>query len=194
MSKRTIELLVVMAVVVVFGALSGEAQAAQVRKPGLLGARYGGSDFEGLDTAARIIITSVDKEWTHGSGDYSCRWYGFIVGPFTGNVKFDAEADNGLILKIAGKMVIAGKSKKERGSLTMVKGKSYPIEFSFFTSGYPGYFRLYWSWDGHGKEIVDPSALYYTEENERYIMREIMGCKWWEKDAPFEFTGRAVRC
>jgi len=145
MGKRTIQVLLVMAVVLVFSCFSGELKAEQVKKPGLLGARYGSADFEGLDTAARIIITSVDKEWTHGSGDYSCRWYGFMVGPFTGNVKFDTEADNGIILKIDGKTVIAGKSKRESGSFPMVKDKSYPIEFSFFTSGYPGYFRLYWS-------------------------------------------------
>ncbi len=192
MVKRKIEVLVVMAVVVVFASLSGEVQAEQVRKSGLLGARYGSAGFDGLDREPRIIIKSVDKEWTHGSGDYSCRWYGFMVGPFTGNVKFDTEADNGIILKIDGKMVIAGKSKRESGSFPMVKDKSYPIEFSFFTSGYPGYFRLYWSWDGQDREIVDPSALYHTEENDRFIMHEIMNCKWWEKDAPFEFTGKGT--
>ena len=193
MAKRTVQILVIMAVVGVFAFFSGEAKAELARKSGLLGARYGGSDFEGLDRAARIIITSVDKDWNHGSKDYSCRWYGFIVGPFTGKVNFDAEADNGLILKIDGKVVIDGKSKKDSGSFSMVKGKSYPVEFSFFTSGYPAYFRLYWSWKGQVKEIVAPAALYHTEENERFIMHEIMDCKWWEKedDAPFEFTGKS---
>jgi hypothetical protein len=191
MAKRTVQVLVVMAVVVVFSFFSCEAKAEQVKRPGLLGARYGGSDFEGLDKAARIIITSVDKDWNHGSKDYSCRWYGFIEGPFTGKVNFAAEADNGLILKIDDKVVIDGKDKKGSGSFSMVKGKSYPVEFSFFTSGYPAYFRLYWSWEGQVKEIVAPSALYHTKENERFIMHEIMDCKWWEKDAPFQFTGKS---
>ena len=190
MGKRTVQMLVIMAVVGVFAFCSGEAKAEQTKRAGLLGVRYGGSDFDGLDRSPRIIITSVDKDWNHGSKDYSCRWYGFIVGPFTGKVDFAGEADNGLILKVDGKMVIDGKSKKGSGSVTMVEGKSYPVEFSFFTSGYPAYFRLYWSWKGHGKEIVDPSALYHTEENERFIMHKIMHCKWWEKNAPFQFTGK----
>jgi hypothetical protein len=185
-----IQMLMIVVIVLIFAFTTVDANANE-KKAGLLGARYGSADFDGLDREARIIITSVDKEWTHGSGDYSCRWYGFIVGPYTGDVKFDAEADNGIILKIDSKKVIAGKSKRESGSFSMVKGKSYPVEFSFFTSGYPGYFRLYWSWDGQEREIVDPSALYYTEKNEKYVMYEVMGCKWWENDAPFEFAGKS---
>jgi len=183
-------MLVIMAVVGVFAFCSGEAKGEQAKKAGLLGVKYGGSDFDGLGKS-RIIITSVDKEWTHDSEDYSCRWYGFIEGPFTGKVDFAGEADNGLILKIDGKMVIDGKSKKGSGSMTMVKGKAHAIEFSFFTSRYPGYFRLYWSWDGHGKEIVDATALYHTEETEKFIMYDVLKLKWWEKDAPFEFTGKS---
>ena len=190
MSKKTALVIGVVAVVGISAFFSGAAKGDQTRKSGLLGARYGGSDFEGLDREPRIIINSVDKDWTHGSKDYSCRWYGFIVGPFTGKVNFAAEADNGSILKIDDKVVIDGKDKKGSGLFSMVKGKSYPVEFSFFTSGYPAYFRLYWSWNGQVKEIVDPSALYYTEENERFVMREIMDCKWWENDAPFQFTGK----
>jgi hypothetical protein len=192
MNRRTIQVLVIVAMVLVFAFSSGEAKANEAKKSGLLGARYGGSDFEGLDREPRIIINSVDKDWTHGSEDYSCRWYGYIVGPFTGKVNFAAEADNGLILKIDDKVVIDGKDKKGSGLFSMVKGKSYPVEFSFFTSGYPAYFRLYWSWNGQVKEIVDPSALYHTVENERFIMHEVMDCKWWENDAPFQFTGKSA--
>jgi len=190
MGKKTVQMLVIMAVVGVSAFCSGEARGEQVRKPGLLGVRYGGSDFDGLDRSPRIIITSVDKDWNHGSKDYSCRWYGFIVGPYTGKVDFVGEANNGVILKISGQVVIDDRHKKSLGSFQMVKGKSYPVEFSFFTSRYPAYFRLYWSWPGQAKEIVDPSALYYTEANERFVMHKIMHCKWWEKDAPFEFTGK----
>jgi len=191
MVKKTIQVPVIVAMVLVFAFSLGEAKANEAKKPGLLGVRYGGSDFDGLDRSPRIVITSVNKDWNHGSKDYSCRWYGFIVGPFTGEVNFFGEADNGLILKINGNMIIDGKSKRGSGSFSMVKGKSYPVEFSFFTSRYPAYFRLYWSWKGHGKEIVDPSALYYTKENENFIMHKIMNCKWWgKKDSPFYFTGK----
>jgi hypothetical protein len=189
MAKRTVQVSVIMAVILVFAFFSGEAKADQAKKSGLLGVKYGRSNFTGLDQS-RIIITSVDKDWTHGSEDYSCRWYGYIAGPFTGQVNFIAEADNGLILKIDDKVVIDGKGKKGSGSFSMVEGKAYPVELSFFTSRYPAYFRLYWSWEGQAKEIVDPSVLYHTVENERFIMHEVLDCKWWEKDPPFHFTGQ----
>ena len=183
MGKKTVQTFVIMAVVVVSSFFPGEANADQAKKAGLLGVKYGRSNFSGLGRT-RIIITSVDKDWTHDSEDYACRWYGYIVGPFTGKVDFSAEADNGLILKIEDKLIIDGKSKAGSGSFSMVKGKSYPVEFSFFSSRYPGYFRLYWSWQGQAKEIVDPAALYHTAENEKFIKYDLLKCKWWEKDAP----------
>jgi len=177
--------------VLVLGFSLCQVKAAQVRKPGLIGVRYGGSDFDGLDRSPRIIIKSLDKDWNHASKDYSCRWYGFIVGPYTGRVNFFSEANDGVILKIAGQVVIDDRLKKSQGSFQMAKGTSYPVEFSFYTSRYPAYFRLYWSWQGKEKEIVDPSALYYTEENERFIRYKIMNCKWWEGEGvPFRFTGK----
>ena len=190
MINRAIRVQASIVLVLVFAVCLCQAEAEQVRKPGLLGVRYGGSDFDGLDRSPRIIIKSFDKDWNHGSKDYSCRWYGFIVGPYTGQVTFSSEADNGVILKIDGKVVIDDRKNKGTGSFAMVKGKSYPVEFSFYTSRYPAYFRLYWSWPGKKKEIVDPSAVYYTRENEEFVMHKIMNCKWWQDDeAPFRFTG-----
>ncbi|HUT28682.1 MAG TPA: PA14 domain-containing protein [Sedimentisphaerales bacterium] len=119
MSSKTLSVLAVVTLVGISAFLPCQARAEHVKKPGLLGARYGGSDFEGLDREPRIIITSLDKDWTHGSKDYSCRWYGYIVGPFTGEVNFAGEADNGLILKIDDKLVIDGKDKNGSGSFSM---------------------------------------------------------------------------
>jgi len=64
MAKRTVQILVIMAVVGVFAFFSGEAKAEQARKSGRVGGRgTDGAEFEGRERAARIIITSVDKDW-----------------------------------------------------------------------------------------------------------------------------------
>ena len=61
MGKRTVQMLVVMAVVAGSTFYSGDVKAAEARKAGLLGVRYGSADFEGRDREPRIIITSVDR-------------------------------------------------------------------------------------------------------------------------------------
>ena len=101
MVKTTVQILTIMVAVVVFPLFSSEAKAEQEKKAGLLGVKYGGSDFSGLGRS-RIIITSVDKEWTHDSEDYACRWYGFIVGPYdlSGSLGVPGQFDHSLMKEV----------------------------------------------------------------------------------------------
>ena len=56
MSKRMVQIFAILAFVVMFSIFSGAAQAEDGRRAGLLGVKYGGSDFSGLGRS-RIIIS-----------------------------------------------------------------------------------------------------------------------------------------
>ena len=130
---------------------------------GLTGTEYGNSDLE--DSKGQMNLDSVDKVFPSGLGnDWGAKWIGAIEGPFTGEVTFDVEVDNGMRLEIDGKRVINAWSKRgaRKGKMTMVKGKKYPVVMSYYKDGGASYLKLYWSWEGKEKEIVPSSALSYT--------------------------------
>ncbi|MHC4720740.1 MAG: SUMF1/EgtB/PvdO family nonheme iron enzyme, partial [Planctomycetota bacterium] len=130
---------------------------------GLTGTEYGNSDLE--DSKGQMNLDSVDKVFPSGLGnDWGAKWMGAIEGPYTGEVTFDVEVDNGMRLEIGGKRVIDAWSRRgaRQGKMTMVKGKKYPVVMSYYKDGGASYLRLYWSWAGKEKEIVPTSALSYT--------------------------------
>ncbi|MHC4617089.1 MAG: LamG-like jellyroll fold domain-containing protein [Planctomycetota bacterium] len=137
--------------------------------PGLFGAKYNDPDFtnpEGTD-----LLEVVDHDWTGGYNDWSARWRGYIEGPFTGEVTFSAEVDNGLKLEVDKRVVIDGwgRGKAREGKISMVQGKKYAVVLSYYQDGDPSYLRLYWSWEGQAKTPVEPSALSHSQGDEEYV-------------------------
>ena len=112
-------------------------------------------------------LDTLDKVFTDGGNDWGAKWLGSIEGPFTGEVTFDVEVDNGMRLEIDGKRVINAWRKKDarQGKISMVKGKKYPLVMSYYKEGGASYLKLYWSWEGKEKEIVPTDALSYTIED-----------------------------
>jgi len=145
--------------------------------PGLIGVKFNDPDFtkpDGIDT-----LEKIDHDWTGGYKDWSARWRGYIKGPFTGEVTFTAEVDNGLMLEIGNKLVIDGwgRDKARTGKITMEKGKLYPIVLSYYQDGDPSYLRLYWSWQGQPKTLIPPSALKYSEKDVEFVKVKELGFK-----------------
>ena len=151
--------------------------SAMQLKPGLMGAEYNDPDFE--EPSGTKPLKHVNHEWTGGYNDWSARWRGYIEAPFTGEVTFSAEADNGLKLEINNQVVIDGMGRKKAraGRLSMVKGKKYPIVLSYFQDGDPSHLRLYWNWASQAKTIVDASALTHSDADEDYIKTKDLGRK-----------------
>jgi len=145
--------------------------------PGLIGAKYNEPDFSNPD--GTDVLKHVNHEWTGGYNDWSARWRGYIEGPFTGEVTFSAEVDNGLKLEINKKVVIDGwgRRKARSGKISMEEGKKYPIVLSYFQDGDPSFLRLYWSWAGRPKTLVDGSALRHAEKDETYVRIQELGYK-----------------
>jgi len=129
---------------------------------GLTGTEYGNKKLE--DAKGQMNLDSVDKVFVGNGNDWGAKWIGSIEGPFTGEVTFDTEVDNGMRLEIDGNRVINAWRKKlsRQGKMAMVKGKKYPVVMSYYKDGGESYLRLYWSWQGKEKKIVPTDALSYT--------------------------------
>jgi len=136
-------------------------------KPGLIGTKYGDSNLKRAQN--RISLTSLDQDYSREDNTWSGRWYGYIEAPFTGEVTFEGQADDGMRLKIGDKMVIDAwdKSGTHTGKMAIVKGRKYPVVLSYSQDGGAAYMRLYWSWAGHEKEIVPGSVLWHSSADEK---------------------------
>jgi len=161
------------------GNVVGEkAESGELKiEPGLFGAKYNEPDFSNPD--GTDVLKVVNHNWTGGYKDWSARWRGYIEGPFTGEVSFTAEADNGLKLEINKQIVINGwgRRKTRSGKISMEKGKKYPIVLSYFQDGDPSFLRLYWNWSGQAKMIVEPAALSHSEKEKDYVRTKELGRK-----------------
>jgi hypothetical protein len=148
-----------------------------VLAPGLTGAMYNEEDFTGPDGTDEL--KHVKQEWTGGYKNWSARWRGYIEGPFTGEVTFVAEVDNGVKLEIDKQTVIDGwgRGKTREAKVSLVKGKKHPIVLSYFQNGDPSFLRLYWSWPGQDKILVDPSALSHSDKDKQYVQNYELGRK-----------------
>ncbi|HUW20745.1 MAG TPA: LamG-like jellyroll fold domain-containing protein [Sedimentisphaerales bacterium] len=144
-------------------------------KPGLFGVKFNEPDF--ANPSGTDLLKGVEHDWTGGYSDWSGRWRGYIEAPFTGEVTFTAEVDNGLKLEINKQLVIDGwgRDKARTGKMSMEKGRKYPIVLSYYQDGDPSYLRLYWTWAGQPKTIVDESALSHSPQDEDYVKTRELG-------------------
>lgn len=154
------------------------ALAAGKLAPGLVGAVFGEADLtRPLELAA---MSQVHADWGDTRGKtWSARWRGLVEAPYTGDVEFRADADDGLRLIIAGETVIDGWGKGEfrSGRLNMVKGRKYPLLLEFFQNGGTAHLHLFWRWPGQRMEIVPPEALYHSAEHARAARADAAGAE-----------------
>jgi len=144
-------------------------------KPGLIGIRYESPDLKRLDELD--ALDKLDNDWTGQGNDWSARWYGYVEAPFTGEVTFAAEADNGLLLNIGEHVVIDGwgKDKSRTGKIALVKGKKYPVVLSYFQDGGKSILRLYWSWDNGDSVLIPASVLRHSAQQQALAERQRRG-------------------
>ncbi|MHC4474012.1 MAG: LamG-like jellyroll fold domain-containing protein [Planctomycetota bacterium] len=145
--------------------------------PGLTGAKWNEPDFTNPDGTDRL--EHVSHDWTGTLNDWTARWRGYIEAPFSGEVTFSAEVDNGLKLEIDQQTVIdgLGRGKAREGKMSLVKGRRYPIVLSYLQDGDPSYLRLYWNWAGQDKTLVAASALSHGDKDKRYVQEQELGRK-----------------
>ena len=155
-------------------AISDAAYAESLKKPGLIGIRFGSEDFAGPDEVLKL--SSLDNSWTEdddfGHG-WSGKWQGLITAPASGQVNFTAETDQELKVEVADTVVIDSKMSVVTGSVTMVKGEKYPIVVGFAKDG-PGYdckMKVHWNWAGSSDSPIIGESLSYPQEAEARLYK-----------------------
>ena len=103
-------------------------------KPGLVRVHFDQSGFNRPRDSSIESQISFDTGTEHS--DYSRIYSGNIRIPTSSEIRFSAEADGGLVLKIGGEKVIDGWTSGEReGTLTAREGDSLPLKLEFDQRG-----------------------------------------------------------
>jgi len=174
MNRKMSLIVVMLAVVSVTTSFSPDAQAASARMPGLIGGQFGSDEFTRLEHLARL--DSLERSWSEDDGfgrEWSGIWQGFIVAAGSGEITFHAEADKSVQILIAGKEVVAANQGKASGSVSMVKGKEYPIEVRYVREmegeddTMDCYLKVQWSWAGQDAVSIGGANLWHTAEQEQ---------------------------
>ncbi|MHC4499243.1 MAG: PA14 domain-containing protein, partial [Planctomycetota bacterium] len=171
MKERMI--VVVMALCFVTGATAITQQANAADMPGLIGIQYGNEDFERAQSF--VTLSSLDQIWGQGSDSgygrqWAAKWEGSIVGPASGDVKFELENDQSIKVEIAGKVVVNSKGATS-GSMKMVKGKKYPIVVTYIKEGaeFLCSLKVEWSWAGQAASVVGGNNLVHSDARENEL-------------------------
>jgi len=160
-------MLAAMSVVIVFSPI---AKAAPAPLPGLIGGQYGSEDFDNLEHMASL--DSLDRSFGEDDGfgkQWAAVWQGSIVAAGSGQITFIAETDQEVQILIAGKQVVAANQGTASGTVSMTRGKAYPIEVRYIKSGssYDSHLKVQWSWAGQAATSIDAANLSHTEAQEQ---------------------------
>jgi hypothetical protein len=143
-------------------------QANAADMPGLIGIQYGDDDFEKAQSF--VTLSSLDQIWGQGSDSgfgkqWAAKWEGSIVGPTSGDVKFELENDQSIKVEIAGKVVVNSKGATS-GSMKMAKGKKYPIAVTYIKQGseFLCSLKVQWSWTGQAPGVIGGKNLVHSAE------------------------------
>jgi hypothetical protein len=188
MNRGNIFLLALIVVSVMFLGCGDQtySNSGQVKfESGLAGLTFNDDKFTRGDQLD--ILSSLDNDWgADRSNDWSARWSGFIEAPFGGEVRFFAEANDGLRLTIGDAVVIDGLDPDgpRTGTIFLKKAKKSPVTLHFTTNSGMAKLRLYWQWQGGVKSIIPSDVLSYDPA----IIDEI----WKELTPPSDVTAEML--
>ncbi|MGM0531967.1 MAG: transglycosylase domain-containing protein [Bacteroidota bacterium] len=143
------------------------------RTPGLGGYWFGTSDFD--ETKDKVILRDMDEDWGsehEGHEDWAIAWKGAIEAPYSGKVKFQAESSGKVRLKIEDKLVLSGRGRSS-GTISMNKGRKYPITITHAQSGEGAHLRVYWKWPGQNKTLIPGDMLFHNKQDIQSIRKEV---------------------
>ncbi len=122
---------------------------------GLAGIWYGDPGLK--KPKSRFPTESIDYNWAtdgdkpEGGRNWSVHWFGYLEGPTDGEVRFIADADQSVQVRIDGEKIIDDSAE---GVFTMKKGELYPIEVVYDHAGaVAGHINL--KWDAAGPVLID---------------------------------------
>lgn len=120
---------------------------------GLQGEYYNGQNFEQkvltrTDAQINFVWNNVAPAPGVDPNVFSVRWTGNIKTPETGNYVFRAHVDDGIRVKIDGKLIIDAwglhDSERINGEITLQAGREYKLQVEYFNALREGEIQLYW--------------------------------------------------
>ncbi|MHC4215682.1 MAG: PA14 domain-containing protein, partial [Planctomycetota bacterium] len=96
---------------------------------------------------------------------WAAKWEGSIIGPASGDVKFELENEQSIKVEIDSKVVVNSKGTTS-GTMQMVKGKKYPIAVTYVKQGSKPLcsLKVQWSWTGQAPTVIGSKNLVHSEE------------------------------
>ncbi len=125
-------------------------------KPGLRGEYFANPTLAG-EPAARRLDQTVDFRWTFlppapglGTGWYSVRWQGSLVGPETGPRRIGVKGNDGYRLFLDGRLLVDQWRKESyravAADVRLEKGRAYDLRLEFTEPVRNGEVRLVWDY------------------------------------------------
>jgi len=145
------------------------AAAQESHHPGLLWVQYHSIEFERMSDLG--IDPNVDMNTGTRFNDFSRIWLGRIKCPAEARVTVEAEANNGLRLYAGGELIIDGweKGARRKGTLQFRRDEWLDFRLEYFQDGGSGIMRLFWSWEGHPRELIPKEAFCYTQQQKDMV-------------------------
>ena len=144
--------------------------------PGLAGMWYGSLDL--VDPRDSDPVTVLDLAWQdpseRGRG-WSAEWFGTLVGPVDGIIRFRVDASHAGWVKIDDRELLDWKDGDTglTAAIRMEEGRAYPIHILYdHDGGDTGHFRLYWRWEEQSERVVSQAYLRHSSE-EHHRMRSV---------------------
>ena len=160
-----------------------EQSSTQPTGKGLTGMIYGSASlYRPQQRISVMSIDSSDPSWNYGNDQdsWSLELLGFLVSPVSGEVNFQAEANNGIILEIAGERIIDGwgEDKERTGSFFLEAKEPVPIRVAYYMQGSPSFLRLYWKLPGKdARQLIPGEAFRHSERQVISLERALIESK-----------------
>jgi len=142
------------------------------QKRGLIGLLYDDTNLSRISNVWHLESLDSDMAGWPAKNDFSAQWKGFIKIPANNDISFYAEADNEVQIEINGQIIINTWDNAEinKGRFSAVKDTLYPFRLSYRQMSGNSYMRIFWSWDGHEKEIIPLSVFSYNKKLENEVL------------------------
>ncbi|PWJ59675.1 putative secreted protein (Por secretion system target) [Dyadobacter jejuensis] len=137
---------------------------------GLTGNYFNNQSLNGSPNLTRIDET-VNFAWggdgpgsSIGFDNFSVRWEGQVEAPYSGNITFKTNNDDGTRLWVNGQLLIdnwvdQGPTWKN-GIISLTSGQKYNIKMEYYENGGGAQAQLFWEYPGQTEQIVPKVRLF----------------------------------
>lgn len=133
--------------------------------PGLIGIQYGSGDLERAQNFVKLA--TLNQQWSgkdNFGSEWSGRWFGSVVGPTDGTVRFKVVSAQDAIVEVGGKAIVDTRKGVQSGQIEMVRGKAVPIVLTYFKGGNGSDcgLKVLWDWTGSQPAPIGAKNLTHT--------------------------------